>query len=183
MIRTVRPHWLFELSPAPYIAKIDMPRHRGEDGITLLETFCLISAMRTVHAQTVLEIGTYRGWTTRNLARNVQDGGKVWTVDIAPRDFDAGLLPIERVQADSRCWYEGPERFDFVFIDGAHDYDSIALDTAMVRSRSPKAIFWHDFGHPGYPDVSRFLADLTSGTGMDLFHIADTTLVGWFTAF
>ena len=50
-------------------------------------------------------------------------------------------------------------RFDFIFIDGGHDFDTIASDTAIALqlARPDAVIAWHDYRSTIHPDVTRFL--------------------------
>lgn len=42
---------------------------------------------------------------------------------------------------------------DMVFIDGAHDYDSVVADIAAWLPKARRLICGHDYNHPGYPGV------------------------------
>jgi hypothetical protein len=82
---------------------------------------------------------------------------------------------ITQVHADSRTWESG-RPFEFVFIDGGHDFETLASDTRLALSHGAQSVFWHDYKNPDYPHLSAFLEDLP----IDGFHIEDTGLVGWF---
>lgn len=203
MVKPIRPYRLFEKLTECYTAQVPIPKHHGV-GISLLETFCLISAMRTVKAKTVLEIGTFRGVTALTLAMNLPTGGHLWTVDLPPgAELPEGELDraaaasrpetpiflgteweprITRVLADSRTW-EPHLDFDFVFIDGEHDAKTVKSDTNLAFDSLPEAVFWHDYSNPQHPEVTLFLDRLHSElfhVGSELFHVGDTHLAGWF---
>lgn len=42
---------------------------------------------------------------------------------------------------------------DMVFIDGAHDYDSVIADIRAWLPKTRRLICGHDYNHPGYPGV------------------------------
>ena len=56
------------------------------------------------------------------------------------------------------------EKFDFIFIDGAHDSNSIKLDTELARKMiNPGGVIaWHDYGHPGNGDVQKYIREINA---------------------
>jgi hypothetical protein len=70
------------------------------------------------------------------------------------------LLKIDsrQVKPDSLLDGSGPS-FDLIFIDGGHDAETIASDTALAfATASGKAtIVWHDYGSTIHTDVTEFL--------------------------
>ena len=50
-------------------------------------------------------------------------------------------------------------RFDFIFIDGGHDLETVAIDTrnALAMARPNAVIAWHDFDSKIHGDVTTFL--------------------------
>lgn len=47
---------------------------------------------------------------------------------------------------------------DIVFIDGAHDYDSVLNDISVWRGKATRILCGHDFNHK-WPTVNRAVAD------------------------
>jgi predicted O-methyltransferase YrrM len=106
----------------------------------------------------ILEIGTCRGRTTVALARN-NDGKLITTYDIDPKAGDyikqspftraIDIRLIDFVADESRLVKEAP--FDFIFIDAAHDYDTVLpqslLCLKIVSQRG--VILWHDYANTG----------------------------------
>lgn len=63
------------------------------------------------------------------------------------------------------------ESVDFVFIDGNHEYAWVGYDSHLARrliSPLGGVITWHDYQHPGNPDVKRWIHEEN-----DLNFIAD----------
>lgn len=164
--------------------------------ITAEELCCLLLVAKAVHAKKVLEIGTWDGNTSLNLAANMD--GKVVTVDLPP-DFagddhkatltypDAELYVTDRAQLGRQFhghplaprihqvygdsakldWSTLGSPFDLIFIDGCHDFEYVASDTANARKHVAPggAIVWHDYAMLW--DVSR-VVDLTARSADEL---------------
>ncbi len=103
----VRPYQIFGLVDLPGNARgaeVQIPPRRGSESLTLLETFILIAAMKVVRARTVFEFGTFLGVTTLNLASNLPDEGRLFTLDledgdeITQHDVDAHITRTRRLQ-------------------------------------------------------------------------------------
>ena len=140
----------------------------------LPELACIVAAMRFLRARKVLEIGTNDGFTTLNLAANLDDApdATVATLDLTPEQAGLATEPLtigcdpsivgarfrsraERARirqffGDSTAmdWSTLGGPFDLVFIDGGHDRRCVASDTENAfRHLAPGgAIFWHDYG-------------------------------------
>jgi hypothetical protein len=56
-----------------------------------------------------------------------------------------------------------PREFDFIFIDGGHDYETAMSDSlkAFSKTFNGGTIVWHDFGTNLHTDVSRVVKDLS----------------------
>jgi predicted O-methyltransferase YrrM len=125
---------------------------------TLFELNCILMGMREVDAKRALEIGTFDGNTTLNIAANLPEGGGVVTIDLpvdAKTDYAIEVKSddlrnvtdratvgiqfkghalerrIEQVFGDSATldWSKLGGPFDFAFIDGCHDYNYVKSDT------------------------------------------------------
>lgn len=126
-----------------------------------------------------LEIGCNIGATSAAmLAGNVTieeyiglDLPKIWF-----RDEPAGHLALadprfhlNQLEHGSRDIRDGDvEPQDFIFIDGAHDYESVKYDTALARTLlSPGGIVaWHDYQHPNNPDVAKLIHEINDKPGV-----------------
>lgn len=147
------------------------------------------SVLRTIvrycHPKTVLEIGTYKGRTTRLLAEEAAEGAAVYTLDMPPERVAEGgcFWPGDgRLVGQQILSYRGPARivqlfgdsrsFDFspycrgidlLFIDGDHGYNTVLSDSlqALEMISSGGTIIWDDY-HPAHgPGVMRALAELS----------------------
>lgn len=140
----------------------------------LQELTCLLAVMKLIRARKVLEIGTNNGFTTLNLAANLEahPDASVRTLDLTPdeaaqpmKHLSAACNPsqvgsmfkgqpeekkIRQVFGDSTKidWKTLGGPFDLIFIDGGHDFDCVKSDTENAfRNLAPGgAIFWHDYG-------------------------------------
>jgi hypothetical protein len=154
------------LNPPPLM--IPMPHGPYGDepgwGITLLETFLLIALARHENIRSIMEIGTYKGDTTRNLAMNL--AADIWTIDwnVSSESSHLEDLPnVHRIVGDSR--YLGvvnlPRTVEMVFIDGGHQRDTVERDTELAFRSVPKGVIvWHDCGHPEYPWIQEICESL-----------------------
>jgi predicted O-methyltransferase YrrM len=119
--------------------------------------------------QTVFEIGTFNGGTTRMLAEALPDDGQVVTIDLDPGSFDASQAPaafrgaqvgeayrdspaahkITQLLGDS-LEYDFSEHFetaDFVLVDAGHEYPNGLADTktALQLLKPGGLILWDDY--------------------------------------
>ena len=168
--------------------------------ISPLECMALAALLHHVSAKRVFEFGTYKGVSTTQLALNVGEDGRVFTLDL-PEDHPAYSLPIpnanERqiaaetgkgilvpadirsrvtfLRQDSSTFDESPYQnsMDLVFVDGAHSYEYVSSDSlkGWKMLREGGIIAWHDFV-PSHPDVVRFVREC----GWDPHLVIDTTL-------
>jgi predicted O-methyltransferase YrrM len=124
--------------------------------------------------QTIVEIGSWCGRSTYALLKDCP--GTVYAVDHFKGSeehqgtIEAGLNPYEEfmknvghfknlrvmkmTSLEASMSEEIPREVDMVFIDGAHDYDSVMAD---LKAWSPRAKFLcgHDAGEGGVPDALR----------------------------
>ena len=213
-MHSIRPYKLFTLlnpSESDRTGHVTIPARRAAGSLMLLETFALITAARIAAARRVFEIGTFHGATTLNLALNIPEDGKVFTLDLDARtasglsqlpddaplteqhlavseklDFHGTAVAhkVKTLTANSLEFDFSPwkESIDLAFIDGGHDLNTVISDTQnalMMLSRSrPSCVLWHDYHNPKYPQLTRYLDELSGQ--IDLFHIEDTMLCLYF---
>ena len=156
-----------------------------QQSVTVIEAVSLGVLLRKHSAKRVFEFGTHRGVSTTQLALNVGEGGRVFTLDLPRSDprtkFDlkcasdleisqqakkADLIPdhcrerITFIEQDSATFDETPYAgtMDAVFVDGAHVYEYVRNDSekGWRMLRPGGVIIWHDF-RPQTPDVMRYL--------------------------
>ncbi|HBF33106.1 TPA: hypothetical protein DDW35_00950 [Candidatus Sumerlaeota bacterium] len=139
---------------------------QGTDGnVSLLELIIIASLAKQCSPCNVLEIGTFDGRTTANLALNTASDAKVYTLDLPPEGLDSAGLPLEaddrkyvlksasgerfsrlpegskvkQLYGDSATFdfvpFEG--KMDFIFIDGSHSYEYVLRDTRTALRLLP----------------------------------------------
>lgn len=169
--------------------------------LPLEELVILTILVRHFQPKRIVEIGTSEGRTTINLALNAPPDAEIITLDLPPEltgehrkhsgpnykqmNIDEpGVLfrnhpvasKIKMVLADSTKfdWTPYERSVDFVFIDGAHDYESVRKDTenALRIIRPGGIIVWHDYGV--WKGVTRCLDELRKQFPVVL--LKDTTL-------
>ncbi len=120
--------------------------------LTVISRIC-----RLLLPKVILEIGTFEGRTTLNMAIN-SPGAEIFTVCLPPDkcSFQIGRFfaesperaRIHQILGDSRTLdYSRIPSPDLIFIDGDHSYEGVLGDTRNAfRILSQKgAILWHDF--------------------------------------
>jgi predicted O-methyltransferase YrrM len=180
---------LDEIAPVPTEFTVYRPGlWQGSLTLSEVSSLCHLMAARRPHK--VLEIGTFRGATTLNLALNAKDA-EIHTLDLPPdvdpatTRFDTADVRIIRARA-GYAWEGRPEALrihqhrsdsatfafetigggvDFCLIDAAHSYAYVRQDTAKVLPlmADEGLLLWHDYGR------NDFLAEPTSAWGVTRF--------------
>ena len=181
---SLKPVRLSDLLPdlderAPVIT-ISNPLRRTLDTSLELDELCVLLTLVRYHKATnVLELGTWDGNTTLNLASNLPEHGRVTTIDLPLDEPAAGALlkPGEKLNItarnrvgeqylDSACapritqvlgdsatlnWSELNGPFDFAFLDGCHTSAYVHSDTLnMLTCLKPGGVItWHDVDGAG----------------------------------
>lgn len=153
-------------SPAVRILEPDS----ADGNVSGYELAVINALVATRSVKNALEIGTFDGRTTLNLAAHQPADGHVFTLDLPPEQVNQTNLGIARgdekfiVKKESGARYKGrPEaaritqlygdsasfdftpyagQMDLVFIDGAHSYDYVFSDTrqALALLRSGRGL-------------------------------------------
>lgn len=175
----------------------------SDGNVTLLELMVIAKVVATVKPRVVLEIGTFDGRTTLNLAANAP--GTVLTLDLPPDKLGSTELPIDPSDASyiekpvsGARFLNRPERtritqlygdsatFDFtpwlggvdlVFIDGAHSREYVLNDTdRALRLLRPEGgvVLWHDYD-AAFDGVTVALDEIRA-RGVPVRHVEGTTL-------
>jgi predicted O-methyltransferase YrrM len=159
---------------APGVNQFTVTRPSDWDGsmtITEISTLCLIVAAR--RPKKILEVGTFRGLTTLNLALNAPEA-TVHTLDL-PTDADPASTAYDTADASiikrrGYYYYAGRSEaarikqhhgdtasfnyssiggdIDICLIDAAHSYDYVRNDTEKVLPFMAESglLLWHDYG-------------------------------------
>jgi predicted O-methyltransferase YrrM len=178
-----------QIAPMATEFKVARPQDcSGSMTLTEISSLCHLVAARKPHK--VLEIGSFRGLTTLNIALNAP-AAEIHTLDL-PLDFDPDLTRFEHHDANiisSRGFYHydrrdevsnicqhygdtasfdyeqiGPE-VDLCLIDAAHSYEYVRNDTTKVLPlmADDSLLLWHDYGR------NDFLANPKDAWGVTRF--------------
>lgn len=136
----------------------------------------------------VLEIGSYAGLSTIIMARAAEsvtaldyfDGRGTPTPGDTRQAFDTNIKRYgvaDKVTALSPDEFTGGE-FDLIFVDGAHDLESVEADIAKARNwLAPGGLMaFHDYGEPMHPGVREAIEAFVSD-GAEILSIHDTIAV------
>ncbi len=121
----------------------------------------------------VLEIGSDND---TYLKINFQNKGAI-CIDRAAPEIQT---KITRMYQDSKTLdpisQELNEKFDFILIDGGHDFETIKCDTknALKMIRPNGIIAWHDFESKIHSDVTEFLIEYSKNNR--IYHVANSML-------
>ncbi|MDA3936050.1 MAG: class I SAM-dependent methyltransferase [Actinomycetota bacterium] len=164
-VRRVRPHHVFGLveteSCAERVVKVVLPGMAPTP--LLLETAIIVAMATAVNPAGFLEIGTYVGVQTLNVALNLSDSAVVYTLDLDDesfREIESGQHPVDRDISlrhlgCGKLAFEGSDcesrimrlhgdsksydfsslvgKIDMVYIDGGHDSTTVRADTDSAR--------------------------------------------------
>ena len=146
-----------------------------DGGISMLERVTLAQLLRFAKPRRLVEIGTYRGITTRLMLDNAPADARIWTIDL-PEDVrstdslthasDERLIRtrevgwsykrhpaasrVQQVFGDSRdpdTWRVISKDVDFAFIDASHSYEAVKADTLRLLDHLTEdaVVLWHDY--------------------------------------
>jgi SAM-dependent methyltransferase len=107
----------------------------------------------------VLEVGCYRGYTTKLLAAHTLPDARIVAFDRDPRHGEAYRDSPLTAKIERRVGELSPEAFevdprgsyDLIFLDAHHAYASVKRDTKILLPLlAPNGIFiWHDYANWG----------------------------------
>jgi Methyltransferase domain len=187
---------------------IRMSVMRYEDGmLTSDQAMALLSILVAEAPDEVLEIGTYMGHTTRQIAETLEKA-IIHTVDL-PEDFSVERVPeqnlpkddfhlitrrivgrefkghpcasrIKQYFADTAIWnFRDAGHPTFFFIDGSHTYEYCKNDSekCFELCGGLGLFLWHDCDDT-HPGVVRFISEWKQ-QGRDIRRISGTSLAYW----
>lgn len=119
-------------------------------------TICLAQTAKNVHACDTFDgrNTSLPGETLATFKRNIQRAGLERKIDILQGRSDEVLPDLSPV-------------FDLVFIDGAHDYESVSRDAEIATSllRPGGVLVFHDYRSTHDPEVTVAVDELIAGGG------------------
>lgn len=156
----------------------------------LKEISSLAYVVKVLEPNTIFEIGTFIGRTTRLFANNSSEQCKIMTLDLpqnkvshkigkefigTPQAQKITQLYGDSEEFDYSEWYG---KCDFIWVDGCHDYDFVQKDTenALKLCSSNGWIAWHDYRHTAWwSGVTKFVRELY-GSHPEIIHLKGTTI-------
>jgi predicted O-methyltransferase YrrM len=182
---------IFEIFPDISGQRVILEHVSGKGVETPLDELAYLALITAIKApENIFEIGTFRGRTALNFALNSHEKSTVNTLDLPPDNRNSAIneaskddkliikkshpnveykgkdveYKIKQIYADSTTFDFSPyfNKMDIVFIDGAHHYNTVKLDTenALKMVKPDGIIIWHDFAIYGdYNDVTRAVLD------------------------
>ncbi len=131
--------------------------HRTSGSVSPLELRIIGDICRHVKPRHVLEIGTFEGRTTLNLAIAAPEA-RVYTLNLPPAQcqFEVGRLfkdtdeakRITQIFGNSRHYdFSALPQMDLILVDGDHSFEGAAADSDSAFSSLSENgfILWHDF--------------------------------------
>lgn len=156
--------------------------------MTINEIVSVLGLVKHFGCEKILEIGTYDGGLTLNIAANTPESAQIYTMDLPEKVNDLSIKiaslnnnksdflkvgrqfkntpfsnKITQIFADSGIFDFGslPNNFDAIIIDGCHDYNYVKSDTenSLKIIRKGGIIIWHDYGL--LKDVTKYIDKLS----------------------
>jgi predicted O-methyltransferase YrrM len=170
---------LAELFPQIASVNFTLPISRitnaPDSDLPLVELLTMMTVCQGIKPKRIFEIGTYTGATTLALADCTPADAEIYTIDLPPQDAAAETKigsafrntvfanKIHQLWGDSKKFDFTPyaKQFDLVFVDAAHDYESVKSDTetALQLVCPGGTIVWDDYfwmpDHPHCQGVTR----------------------------
>lgn len=138
----------------------------------------------------VLEIGSYCGLSTVVMGRVAESVTAVDYFDGRGTPHPQNTRPafddaIRRHGLTDKVTAVHPDgamplpKYDFAFIDGAHDYESVRLDIGKARKvlKPDGLIAFHDFDHPSHCGVREAVEELLLASGGEIIFVQDSLAV------
>ncbi len=155
-------HYLPRLTAAEAIPGFERTEVRlthcpvGAWSTPLVDVLLILKCAVGFNAKNILELGSFRGETARLLAENTADDARVCAVDIDERHGSAyagtpAARKVRRITGNiEHGLFRPDEKFDLIFVDAAHDFDSVLHDSALAFEwlAADGVLLWHDY-RPG----------------------------------
>lgn len=133
--------------------------HEGKRGsLSPYELKILTTIVKASNAKNILEIGTFEGRTSLNIASNMNNNARLYTMDLPQEictDFIVGNIyknsevkdKIVQIHSNSKHFdFSKLPNMDLIFIDGGHSYEEVLSDTknAINILKKNGIIIWDD---------------------------------------
>lgn len=173
-----------------------------DGGSTPIDLALLKGLAKKIDSCEYFEIGTWRGESAANVALVAKHCTTLNLSDVEMlemgldkkyielhRFFSKGIKNITHIEANSQTFnYESlNKKFDLIFIDGNHHYESVMNDTknafALLKNEN-SMIVWHDYGHNPNDvrwDVLRGILEGTPKDKLDKLYRVSNTLCAIYT--
>jgi predicted O-methyltransferase YrrM len=163
-----------------------------DGGSSPLDLSIIRGLCKTVPNCTFFEIGTCRGESVANVADVCS---KCYTMDLAPEQFadkiegstmgyfSKNIKNVTQLIGDSTTFdYAGMnQKFDVIFIDGDHHYESVKGDTENVFKylvHENSIVIWHDYATDTIYPRNEVFAGILDGVPADLhknlYHVSNS---------
>jgi predicted O-methyltransferase YrrM len=167
------------------------------------ELAILCALVKWKDPRTLVEIGTYKGFTTLHLSRNTNENCRIFTADLPPETADQKAAEssdphlIKEAAKSDRAFGNDAKivqilqdsttvdwakivgsPVEFALIDGSHLYEHIRQDTeGILKVLAPGGIVvWHDYMRVEIRrGVGKYLVNLRR-SGLPVYRIVGTTL-------
>jgi predicted O-methyltransferase YrrM len=196
---------LVDLSPGIDQTEVRIQYWPQPGGTSMADMTALILLAKHTNRRSIFEFGTFRGYTTYNLALNTHPDSKIYTLDLPGSSIHEAKLELTsldlidkemsgeqflgspvagkiiQLYGDSAAFdytpYEG--EMDLVFVDASHSYGYVLSDSLVARRliSTGGIIIWHDY--PTWPGVWLCLEELKQKWSGRFIWIEDTELVIW----
>jgi Methyltransferase domain len=197
-----------DLFPRRALFLVEIEKRNGN--VTVGELAVLAQAAASARpGSEIVEIGTFDGRTTLNLAINAPEVCQVFTLDLPPEhptqfalDADErpfvdkpftgarfrsceplwpGAARIVQLSGDSASfdWSPHEKRAGLVFVDGSHAYDYVRADSETAFRLAAAGAAVLWHDYGVWEGVTRALEELERASQLGLRHIQGTSLVCW----
>lgn len=156
----------------------------------------LLDIYKAKKPKRILEIGVANGGTLYHWIRFAPPNATIVAVDLqlpwevmddTDEDFDIAIIGIEGNSQHSSIANQVKQHapFDFIFIDGSHDFDDVRSDWetyGQMMAAAKSIVVFHDIAHhfrPGFNSDVEFVWEEIKNQGYTCAEIIAEPLQGW----
>ncbi|MDO7840919.1 class I SAM-dependent methyltransferase [Sphingomonas immobilis] len=148
----------------------------GQWSAPLADVMMLMKLVACAKPMTMMEVGSYRGFTALMMARHAPTGAHLTTVDREPQHGEAyRTLPEAAMITRRVCEVtteafagDAPGSYDLIFLDADHSYAAVKRDSEILLPlvKPGGYLVWHDYGNwgkfSGHNGVPEYLHELSA---------------------